>query len=65
MNTFPLYPPRFRWTPEQLADAVPLRLSEVFRFEAPNARAANAPRHGKRAASYLADTSAPAPFRVS
>lgn len=65
MNTFPLFPPRFRWTPEQLADAVPLRLSQVVRFDAPRVRAANASRHARRSASYLPDVGSPGPFRIS
>jgi len=65
MNTFPLFPPRFRWTPEQLADAMPLRLSRTFHFEAPRARAANASRHARRSGSYLPNAGSPGPFRVS
>lgn len=59
--------PHFRWSPAQLADAVPPRLSELFAFSAGDAPAcANTPRRRARPASgYLpADALAPR-FRIS
>lgn len=59
-------PPHFHWTPAQLADAVPLRLSELLDFTvnaAPPTR--SPPRHTHVAAGYLpADALAPR-FRIS
>ena len=46
MNAFVALPNAFNWTPEQLADAVPLRLSEAALFDA-------ACLHGDLAAALL------------
>ena len=45
MNAFVALPDAFNWTPEQLAGAVPLRLSEAALFDA-------ASQHGDLAAIY-------------
>ncbi|HEX2597097.1 MAG TPA: hypothetical protein VHL61_11615 [Luteimonas sp.] len=34
MNAFAVFPERLHWNPQQLTDAVPLRLHELFAFEA-------------------------------
>jgi hypothetical protein len=58
MNAFASFPARLHWNARQLADAVPLRLSECFRFDAIGHRdlpsAANRePRGMRRAAGYV------------
>ncbi len=67
MNTFPLDPPRFLWTPQQLADAVPLRLHQMIRFDARgNPAAANAASSRRRnVGSYLPNAGPYRPFRFS
>ena len=66
MNAFDRFPARLHWNAQQLADAVPLRLSELLDFTvnaAPPAR--SPPRHAHVAAGYLpADALAPR-FRIS
>ncbi len=68
MNAFAHFPSRLHWTAQQLADAVPLRLHELFAFDAARhdaSPAANAPRrtapHGKR---YLRAAALPPRFRI-
>lgn len=61
--------PTFHWTPAQLADAVPLRLSELFAYtSARNAACApgKAPRrHTRPAPGYLPAEALAPRFRVS
>ena len=61
--------PTFRWTPAQLADAVPLRLSELFAYTLARDAAcapANAPRrHARPAPGYLPAEALAPRFRVS
>ena len=68
MNMTFSHTPRFLWTPQQLADAMPLRLSTALDFNALHGDtppAANAPRRRPRnAAGYLPSTSASGAFRV-
>lgn len=64
MNVFSP-PPRFRWTPEQLANAVPLRLHQMLRFEAPRRHAANAPHGPHRLDGYRTDARTLPAFRIS
>lgn len=66
MNMTFSHTPRFLWTPQQLADAVPLRLSASLDFNALRAgtpAAANAPRRRPRT-GYLPATSGSGAFRV-
>jgi hypothetical protein len=69
MNAFVPLPSQFRWTPQELAGAIPLRLGDLLHFDATHdsaTGAANEPRlrlriaHGYRAASAL-----PQHFRIS
>ncbi|WP_449446607.1 hypothetical protein [Thermomonas brevis] len=59
--------PHFRWSPAQLADAVPPRLSELFPFSASDAPAcANTARRPLPAATSYVPACALAPrFRIS
>lgn len=61
--------PTFRWTPAQLADAVPLRLSELFTYAADREAAdgpADTPRQRARTTPDYLPAEALAPrFRVS
>ncbi|HEY1070032.1 MAG TPA: hypothetical protein VGE33_05775 [Thermomonas sp.] len=60
--------PTFRWTPAQLADAVPLRLSTLFAYTAARDAAhgpANTPRRARRAPGYLPAEALAPRFRVS
>ena len=61
--------PTFRWTPAQLADAVPLRLSTLFAYTAARDAArgpANTPRrHARPAPGYLPAEALAPRFRVS
>jgi hypothetical protein len=70
MNTHS-YPFDLRWTPQDLVDAVPLRLSELVAFDADAeaADAANAMESARRRSdwrvhSYLRATTLPAFIRV-
>ena len=70
MNAFVALPDAFNWTPEQLAGAVPLRLSEAALFDAASQHgdlaAANAPRERLRIAhQYRAAAVLPPRFRIS
>lgn len=69
MNAFVPLPSQFRWTPQELAGAIPLRLGDLLHFDAAHIGAsvpANEPRlrlriaHGYRAASALSPC-----FRIS
>lgn len=68
MNMTHSTPPRFLWTPQQLADAVPLRLSASLDFNALRAgtpAAANAPScRSRTTTSYLPAVSRSDAFRV-
>jgi len=64
-HTFPF---DLHWTSDDLADAMPLRLSELFDFDAARAQALHsanveAPVHGWRRNGYLRNA-APTSFRV-
>jgi len=69
MNTTSTFPYRLHWTAQDIADAVPLRLFELFSFDAGAdgadlERSANQlPRHSWRGA-YLRIGELPASFRV-
>lgn len=70
MNAFVALPNAFNWTPQQLAEAVPLRLSEAALFDAAclhgGLAAANAPRERLRIAhQYRAAAALPTRFRIS
>ena len=69
MNAFPALPSQFRWSPEQLADAMPSRLSGLFAFDAARdgvSAAANEPRQRLRIAHGYRGDALPAPrFRIS
>ena len=67
MNAFPHFPARLHWTAQQLADAVPLRLHELYAFEAARdgRGAANGERRRRPAANaYAAPASLPARFDI-
>lgn len=65
MNSFATQPPHFLWNAQQLADAVPLRLHQTFRFAAANRPAANAPqRRPHPAAGYLPAAAPLATFHI-
>jgi hypothetical protein len=67
MNPFAHFPARPHWTAQQLADAVPLRLHQLFAFDARDGadeRAANAARHRARDARYVQRSSLPPRFGV-
>lgn len=56
MNAFARFPAHLHWTAQQLADAVPMRLHELFAFDAARAElraAANTPRATPRRDGYL------------
>ena len=60
--------PTFRWTPAQLADAVPLQLSTLFAYTATRDDArgpANTPRRARPAPGYLPAEALAPRFRVS
>jgi hypothetical protein len=61
------FPSQLHWTSEQLADAVPLRLHQLFAFDAGgmlgSANAASAT-HQPRTGNYLPATPAPDVFRI-
>ena len=70
MNAFVALPNAFNWTPEQLAEAVPLQLSQAALFDATSLHgslaAANAPRERLRIAHHYRATAAlPSRFRIS
>lgn len=70
MNAFVALPNSFHWTPAQLADAVPLRLSQAAVFDAADMHgglaAANAPRERLRIAHhYRANATLPPRFRIA
>ena len=69
MNAFDRFPARLHWNPQQLADAVPLRLHELPAFRADAgavAPAANAPRRTtvRAIAGYRAVAPLASHFRV-
>lgn len=51
MNTYPDFPSRLHWSAHALADAVPLRLFELYRFDADDGTSGNAGRFGRPMAS--------------
>ena len=68
MNAFVALPHAFYWTPEQLADAVPLRLHEVVVFDAHDEdalSAANGLRRRLPASGYLPARASHSNFRIS
>jgi hypothetical protein len=69
MNATVTFPSQLNWTSEQLADAVPLRLHQLFAFDAQRDGAidsANAqlPPRQSQSRNYLPATPAPDVFRV-
>ena len=56
--------PHFRWSPAQLADAVPLRLSELIAFAIDPENTSATPRRTHNAGYLPAETLAPR-FRIS
>ncbi|MBZ0088586.1 MAG: hypothetical protein K8F33_10910 [Thermomonas sp.] len=68
MNMTFSHSPRFLWTPQQLADAVPLRLAQLLDFNALRSStpaAANGVRRNRRTqAGYLPAASSTDSFRV-
>jgi len=44
MSTYPNFPSHLPWSAHELADAVPLRLFELYRFDADSGAAGNAAR---------------------
>ena len=69
MNAFVPLPSQFRWTPQQLAGAIPLRLGDLLHFDAADNRAsaaANEPRQRLRIAhGYRTVGALPQCFRIS
>ena len=68
MNAFVALPNAFNWTPEQLADAVPLRLHEAVAFDAHDEDAllaANGLRRRLPATGYLRARSSLPNCRIS
>ena len=69
MNAFVPLPSQFRWTPQQLAGAIPLRLGDLLDFDAARdgaSGAANEPRQRLRIAhGYRAVGALPQCFRIS
>lgn len=69
MDTFAYFPARPHWTAQQLTDAVPLRLHQLFAFDATasadSRAAANGERRRARAtAAYAARSALPARFGI-
>ena len=66
MNANVFFPSQLHWTAQELAEAVPLRLHELFAFDAQHdVRAANSmPSHTARRRNYLPATPALDVFRV-
>lgn len=67
MHAFPPLPSQFLWTPQQLSDAVPLRLRHVLPFEALRGGipAANGVRRRARPASGCLPATVPSThFRI-
>jgi|HigsolmetaAR201D_1030396.scaffolds.fasta_scaffold01483_5 hypothetical protein len=69
MNAFAPFPGRLHWTAQQLADAVPLRLWQLYAFDArPAGRATDAAnravRRARRTAAYAAPSPLPSRFAV-
>ncbi len=70
MNTHSHFPDQLHWTSQDLADAVPLRLFELFAFDATPAGAAvgpcanQSPSRRKWSESYLTTDRPPPLFRV-
>ena len=68
MNAFVALPNAFNWTPQQLAEAVPLRLHEALAFDALDSDtlpAANGLRHRLPATGYLPSRASLPQFRIS
>ncbi|MEZ0471008.1 hypothetical protein [Luteimonas salinilitoris] len=69
MNANNAFPFHLNWNPQQIADAVPLRLFEVDLFAVDRGRATSAnaespPRGKRRTAGYLPTPGLPTQFRV-
>lgn len=69
MNAHDAFPFRLHWTAQDLAEAVPLRLHELFAFDArrdgPLSPSANAqPHRGRRHWGYACLAALPAYFRI-
>lgn len=68
MNAFIALPSAFSWTPDQLAEAVPLRLHEAVAFDARDndaLPAANGLHRRARASGYLPARASLPNFRIS
>ncbi len=69
MDTFAHFPTRLHWTAQQLTDAVPLRLHELYAFDAsrePARGAANGTRRSRPAPErYSARSQLPARFGIA
>ncbi|MGY0650917.1 hypothetical protein ACW7GZ_03450 [Luteimonas sp. A537] len=70
MNAMTGFPHHLHWSSTELADAVPRRLSEIYRFEtgleAPQPRAANGEhKHARTPQHFLPASSLPDMFRVN
>ena len=68
MNAFAHFPTRLHWTAQQLADAVPLRLHELYAYDATRdatvpAANATATRRSRRDGAYV-PSAAHARFRI-
>lgn len=68
MNAFDRFPARLHWNAQQLADAVPLRLHELYAFDASRdgqrRAAANNERPRTRALGYVAGSTLPGRFGI-
>ena len=69
MDTFAYFPARPHWTAQQLTDAVPMRLHELYAFDAARDTAGCAAANGERkrrqaALSYAARSALPARFGI-
>ena len=69
MDTFAYFPARPHWTAQQLTDAVPLRLHQLFAFDAATSADSRAAANGERrraraTAAYAARSALPARFGI-
>ncbi|MGJ4729864.1 hypothetical protein [Luteimonas sp. SDU101] len=69
MDTFAHFPTRLHWTAQQLTDAVPLRLHELYAFDAARGAACPGAANGERrtrpaANAYAVRSPLPARFGI-
>ena len=68
MNAFDRFPTPLHWTSQQLADAVPLQLHELYAFDATRERAhrvaANVERRRARTTGYVSRAPLPVRFDI-